>query len=59
MTPWKKHLYKPSGEEKSNGLTEWLLLQRSKRTHTSRLDQFSKGWAELRISVMQQTAAAF
>src|SRR5882724_3250899 len=30
----------------------------SKRIHTSRLDQFSKGWAELRISVVQQIAAA-
>src|SRR5499425_3491926 len=30
----------------------------SKRMHASRLDQFSKGFAELRISVMQQIAAA-
>src|SRR5258708_33380742 len=30
----------------------------SKRIHTSRLDQFSKGLAELRISVMQQIAPA-
>src|SRR6267378_5575991 len=30
----------------------------SKRIHTSRLDQVSKGWAELRISVVQQIAAA-
>jgi len=30
----------------------------SKWIHTSRLDQFSKGWAELRISVVQQIAAA-
>src|SRR6266699_4088292 len=30
----------------------------SKRIHTSRLDQFSKGWAELPISVVQQIAAA-
>ena len=31
---------------------------RSKRIHASRLDQFSKGLAGLRISVMQQIAAA-
>src|SRR5467141_1365621 len=30
----------------------------SKWIHTSRLDQFSKGWAELRISVVPQIAAA-
>src|SRR5882762_9168477 len=30
----------------------------SKRIHTSRLDQFSKGLVELRISVVQQIAAA-
>jgi hypothetical protein len=30
----------------------------AKCIHTSRLDQFSKGWAELRIPVVQQVAAA-
>src|SRR6267154_6429146 len=36
----------------------WASCWQSKRFHTSRLDQFSKGWAELRISVVQQIAAA-
>src|SRR5215471_19106218 len=30
----------------------------AKRSHASRFDQFTKGFAELRISVMQQIAAA-